>query len=88
MTTFEIKNLHSNNLHELGKQAISFWIGKHPETLYPRFYEKFITDGIDLILYNSFQFDNINYIRTLGAAMGTKMALMYSNHNLLKGKST
>ena len=36
--------------HELGKQAISFWIENYPETLHPRFNKKFITNGIELIL--------------------------------------
>ena len=62
----------------LGKQAISFWIDKHPDTLHQRLNKNFIIEGIEIILNNnSFQFNNINYIQTLGTAMGTKMAPTY-----------
>ena len=72
-------NLYSNIDHELGKQAILFWIEKYSETLHPRFNKKFITDDIELILNNNFfQIDNINYIKILGTAMGTKMAPTYT----------
>ena len=38
-----------------------------------------ITDWIDLILTNkSFQFDDKNYIQTVGTAMGTKTSPMYA----------
>ena len=38
-----------------------------------------IIEGIEIILNNkSFQFNNINYIHTLGTAMGTKMAPTYA----------
>ena len=65
--TFNITNLYSNILHELGKEAISFWIDKYPNTLHPSFNKKCIIEGIEVILNNnSFQFNNINYIQTLG----------------------
>ena len=77
MITFDVTNLYSNIPHELGKQAISFWIEKYPETLHPRFNKKIIKNGIGLILNNnSFQF-NVNYIQTLGTVMGTKIASKY-----------
>ena len=30
--TFNAINLYSNMPHKLGKEAITFWIGKYPET--------------------------------------------------------
>ena len=76
MVISDITYLYSNILHELGKQVISFWIEKYPETLYPRFKKKLITDGImELILNNnSFQFKSKNYIQISETAMKTKMA--------------
>ena len=47
---FFVTNLYSNISHEFEKQAISFWIGKYPQTLHSRFNKKFITDGIESIL--------------------------------------
>ena len=78
IATFDVTNLYSNIPHELGKQAISFWIDKHPDTLHPRFNKNLIIEGIEIILNNnSFQFLKINYIQTLGKAIGTKMAPTY-----------
>ena len=74
IATFDVTNLYSNIPHELEKQAISFWIDKHPDTLHPRFNKNFIIGCMEIILNNnSFQFNNINHIQTLGTAMGTKM---------------
>ena len=47
------------------------------------FNKKFITEGIELILNNnSFQFNHINYIQTLGTSMGTKIAPTYATLTL------
>ena len=79
IVTFNVTNLYCNIPYELGKQAITFWIDKYPDTLHPRCNKKFIIEGIEIILNNkSFQFNNINYIHTLGTAMGTKMVPIYA----------
>ena len=79
MFILNVANLYSNIPYELGKQAISFCIEKYLETLQPRF----ISDYIELILNNnSFQFNNVNYIQTLGTAMRTKMVLTYATLTL------
>ena len=78
-----VKNLYSNISHELGKQAMWFWIEKYAETFHLRVNKKIIPDSIELIPNNySFQFDNINYIQTLGTAMGTKMVPTYTTLTL------
>ena len=59
IATFDVTNLYINIPHELGKQVISFWIDKYPDTLYPRFNKKFNIESIEIILNNnSFQFNN------------------------------
>ena len=76
---FDIDNLYSNISHTLGKPAISFWTEKCPGILYLKFNKQFITDGIELILINKvFQFENINYIETIGTPLRTKMAPTYA----------
>ena len=77
MVTFDVTNLYSNISHELRKQVILFWIEKYPETLHPKFNKEIIPDGIELILNNFFQLDNINYIQTKKTAIGTKMTATY-----------
>ena len=70
---------NSNIPYELGKQATSFLIDKYSDTLHPRFNKRFIIQGRELTLdINSFQFNNVNYIQTLGTAMGIKMASIYA----------
>ena len=65
-----------------GKQSISFSIDKYSDTLHPRF-NKELSQGIEIILNNNlFQFNNINYIQTLGRPMGTKMAPTYGTLTL------
>ena len=83
LTTFDVSSLYSNIPHELGKEAISYWIQKHSDNLHPRFNKEFVIEAIDLILNNNtFQFDNQHYIQTLGTAMGTKMAPNYATLTL------
>ena len=61
---------------------MSFWIDEYPDTLNPRFNKKDI-EGTEIILNNnSFQFNNINFIQTLGTALGTKMAPTYATLTL------
>ena len=73
---------YNNIPHELGKQGISFWIDKYLETLHPRFNKKITIDGIELILHNFFLFNNVNYVPTLRAAMGTNMTPIYATVTL------
>ena len=52
--------------------------------MHSRFNQKIIIEGIQIILNNhSFQFNNINYIQTLGTAMGTNMAPTYATLTLV-----
>ena len=70
MVTFGVTNLYSNIPHELGKQAILFWIEKYQGILHPRFKKRIITDDIE-------EFDSKNYTQVLGTIMGTKIAALY-----------
>ena len=83
IATFDVTNLYSSIPYELGKQAISYG-EKNTQIHYTQDLTKFfITDGIEIILNNnSFQFNNINYMQTLGTAMGTKMAPTYATLTL------
>ena len=83
IVTFNVTDLFSY-IPVLGKQTISFWIGKYPNTLHPRFNKRFIIEGIKLILNNnSFQFNKVDYIQTLGTAMGAKMVSTYATLTLV-----
>ena len=68
----------TSQTYELGKQAISFWID-NTQTYYTQDFKKIIIEDIEIILNNnSFEFNSINYIQTLGTAMGTKITPTYA----------
>ena len=79
LATFDIEALYSNIPHELGIEAVKYWLNKHPETLENRFSKSFILEGIQLILENNtFCFDDIHYKQVKGTAMGTKFAPIFA----------
>ena len=72
MVSFDVTEIYGNVPHELGKQAISFWIENYQKHYTQDLSKKFITDGIELILNNnSFRYDHKNYIQSPGTSMGT-----------------
>ena len=79
LVTFDVENLYSNIPHDLGLEAIKFWLSKYPEELPNRISKEFILDGIKLILENnSFCFNDKYYLQVKGTAMGTKFAPAYA----------
>ena len=77
--SFDVESLYSNIPHELGIEAINYWLNKYPENIRARFSKKFILEGIELILNNnSFYFDVSFYRQIKGTAMGTKFAPIYA----------
>ena len=75
--TFDVSSLHTNISHDLGLEAISYWIDEHPEDLVEsRFSNEFVMKGIDLILtLNCFVFDDKWYLQIKGVVMGTRVAV-------------
>ncbi|MCG7879609.1 MAG: GIY-YIG nuclease family protein [Candidatus Thiodiazotropha endolucinida] len=79
LASFDIESLYSNIPHDLGIQAVRFWLEKYPETLNGRFSNEFILDGVRLILENNtFSFNDKYYKQVKGTAMGTKFAPVYA----------
>ena len=50
LASFDIESLYSNIPHDLGIEAVNYWIDKYPGTLHLRFSKYFILDGMELIL--------------------------------------
>ena len=72
------KSLYSNITHELGLEAIEYWLDKHPEDLPTRINKDFIKQGMKFILENNNFFFNGKYFNQVkGIAMGTKGAPIY-----------
>ena len=79
LASFDIESLYSNIPHNLGLEAVKYWIEKYPDNLNSRFSKEFILDGIKLILENNiFCFNDTFYRQEKGTAMGTKFAPVYA----------
>ena len=72
-------SLYTSISHDLGLQAINYWIVNYHTELPRPFTTDFILKAIALILKeNIFQFNNKNFKQIQGTAMGTKMAPSYA----------
>lgn len=79
LTTFDVVSLYSNIPHDLGREAISYWLNKYPEKLQNRFGKNFILDSLQIILHNnSFEFNSCNFKLNLGCPMGSKCSPNYA----------
>lgn len=79
LVSFDVVNLYSNIPHELGLEAIKFWLNKFPEELPNRISKEFILKGIQFILENnSFCFNDTYFLQRKGTAMGSKFAPIYA----------
>ena len=78
LITIDVEALYSNITHDLGLNALEFWLSKYPN-LIDRFSIPFVLESTKLILENNtFIFDEENYRQLTGTAMGTKFAPAYA----------
>ena len=79
LASFDTESLYSNIPHDLGIEAVNYWIDKYPDTRHSRFSKDFILDGMKLILENNILCFNDSYFKQeKGTAMGTKFAPVYA----------
>ena len=79
MTSFDIVSLYTNIPHDLGVEAIDYWIKEYPESISARFSRSFVIKGIKIILNNNTFFSNEKiFLQKKGTAMGIKMAPSYA----------
>ena len=79
LASFDVESLYTNIPHELGIEAINYWLDKYPQEIQNRLSKEFILEGKELILKtNSFYFDGTFYRQIKGSAMGTKFAPSYA----------
>ena len=75
----DITSLYTSISHDLGFEAILYWITKHRDAIPSRFTDTFIMESVQIILHNNnFIFNNNYYNQTEGTAMGTKAAPPYA----------
>lgn len=79
LVSFDVVSLYTNIPHELGAEAISFWLDKYPDLLNERFSKVFVQEGLKLVLENNnFCFNEAWFNQIKGTAMGTKVAPTYA----------
>ena len=78
--TFYFKSLCTSIPHDLGIEAVSYWVNRFPDYLINRrFNVDFIADGLRITLENNiFKFDDVFYRQLTGTAMRTKIAIIYA----------
>ena len=75
----DIKSLYTNISHELGIEAIKYWINKRQDLIKTRITDDFIIESIKLILANNnFLFNDVMYCQRIGTAMGHVFAPPYA----------
>jgi len=79
LSTFDVVSLYTNIDHELGIEAIRYWIDKYPTSLPEEYSSDFVIQAVKLILENNiFMFNDKYYGQVSGTAMGTQMAPTYA----------
>ena len=77
--TCDIVSLYTSIPHDLGLEAIKYWIQKRRNHIPERFNENFIIDCIAFVLNNNnFYFDGIFYHQLHGTGMGVDFAAPYA----------
>ena len=79
LVSFNVTSLYTNISHELGVEAMTFWLDKYPELINGRFSKEFLIESMKIILENNnFYFNDHFYTQKRGTAMGTKFAPLYA----------
>ena len=75
----DVVNLCTSISHDLGLEALSYWIDKKRDLIPKRFTKAFILEAASFVLSNnSFQFDSYMFLQLVGTPMGTKFAPPYA----------
>ena len=75
----DVVNLYTSIPHDLGLEALSYWIDKKPNLIPERFTKAFFLEAASFVLSNNnFQFDIYMFLQLVGTAMGTKFAPPYA----------
>ena len=79
LVSYDVESLYSNISHDLGIEAIKFWLEKYRTAIPNRFSNEFIIKSTAFILENNtFYFNGEHFKQIKGTAMGTKFAPVYA----------
>lgn len=78
--SFDVTSLYTSIPHDLGYEAIKYWVDKYRDDIPEKFSKQFILDSLRVILQNNFfSFEDNIYVQKSGTAMGTKVAPSYAS---------
>ena len=79
--SMDVKSLYTNIDHDIGNDAIHYWINKYFLQLTSlNFNIPCILEMLNIVLkYNTFKYDKNDYIQLRGTAMGTRVAPTYAH---------
>ena len=79
LISWDVVSLYTSIPHDLGIEALRYWLARYPDLVTPRFTMEFITEAALFILQNNFfMFDGVCYHQLTGTAMGTVFASPYA----------
>ena len=79
LAIFDVVSLYTNIAHDIGEEAVKYWLAKCRDKIDSLFKDRFITEGLNLVLKrNVFYFDGKYFIQNTGTAMGTSVAPTYA----------
>ena len=80
MWSVDVKDMYQNIEHDLGLQAIEFWLERYPEMLPKRVSKNFVLEALLFVLQNNTGYFNGNFYRQVrGTATGIKPAPSYAD---------
>ena len=80
IVTFDVISLYTSIPHEVGLEAIDYFLTKYQEDLHSRFRKAFVLESANFILKNNMlTFDSEFYLQIKGTAMSTIFAPTYAN---------
>ena len=79
LISWDVVSLYTSIPHDLGMDALRYWLSKYSDLIPPRFTLDFITESALFILENNcFLFDGVCYRQLIGSATGTVFAPPYA----------
>ena len=79
LASCDVVSLYTSIPHDLGLEALSYWIDKKRNLIPERFTKAFVLEAASFVLSNNnFQFDIYMFLHLVGTAMGMKFAPPYA----------
>ena len=79
LLSWDVVSLYTSIPHELGIEALNYWLTKYPDLISPRLTRDFVLEATLFVLQNNyFMFDGTCYHQNTGSAMGAVFSPPYA----------